>query len=146
MNVAVVRKTQQVARPLKVLVPLIQAELSAANDAGLEHYRRAGEMLVEAKEQVAYGAWGRWLTKNFELSDRTAMRYMRLAQAPEKYQDPTSPSPSTSASRGGTLYDAIGEKRSSTKWKPLFEAASNVNVARLADERQNARRRNQAAP
>jgi hypothetical protein len=46
----------RIARPLKVLVPLIQQDIAAAEAAGLEHYRRAGEMLLEAKEQLAYGA------------------------------------------------------------------------------------------
>jgi hypothetical protein len=32
----------QVARPLRVLVPLIKEELAAGYSAGLEHYRRAG--------------------------------------------------------------------------------------------------------
>jgi hypothetical protein len=48
------------------------------NSAGREHYCRAGEMLIEAKEQVALGGWPRWLMKNFELSRVTANRYMRM--------------------------------------------------------------------
>lgn len=131
MNVAVVRKTQQIARPLKVLVPLIQSELGAANDAGLEHYRRAGEMLVEAKEQVTYGSWGRWLSKNFALSQNQAIRYMRLARTPEPYRD------TTFTARGESITGAIGEKRSKphSAYKALFEEAEKVDVARLADER-----------
>jgi len=74
------RKTQ-VSRPLKILVPLIQSELQLGNNAGQEHYRVAGEMLIEAKQQVAYGAWGKWLRKNFDLSHDTASIYMRLAEA-----------------------------------------------------------------
>ncbi len=80
MNIAVQRKTQ-VARPLKVLIPLIQSELQQGNAAGQEHYRIAGDMLIEAKDQVGYGGWGRWLRKNFNLSDDTARNYMRLARA-----------------------------------------------------------------
>jgi hypothetical protein len=49
------------------------------NTAGREHYRLAGEMLIEAKDQVAHGAWGRWLAKNFDLSARTAREYMQWA-------------------------------------------------------------------
>jgi Protein of unknown function (DUF3102) len=78
-NIATIRKTQ-VARPLKVLIPLIQSELQQGDTAGRDHYRRAGEMLLEAKDQVGYGAWGRWLTKNFELNHGTANRYMRWAR------------------------------------------------------------------
>src|SRR5262245_21954958 len=71
---------RQVARPLKVLVPLIQAELHRAHSAGKEHYRQAGEMLIEAQGQVARGSWQRWLTKNFELSFTTARTYMNWAR------------------------------------------------------------------
>jgi hypothetical protein len=77
---AVATRRTEVSRPLKVLIPLIQSELQQGNDAGLEHYRRAGEMLIEAREQVSHGAWGTWLTKNFDLSDRTARRYMLWAR------------------------------------------------------------------
>jgi hypothetical protein len=83
-NVTVVRGKSQVARPLKVLIPLIQGELQQGNDAGREHYRRAGEMLIEAKDQVGYGGWGTWLSKNFELSRSTAAAYMQWARS---YQD-----------------------------------------------------------
>jgi hypothetical protein len=74
-----IRRTA-IARPLKVLVPLIQSELQQGDVAGREHYRLAGEMLIEAKEQIAYGNWGRWLTKNFDKSTRQAQEYMRLAR------------------------------------------------------------------
>ena len=133
MNVAVVRKQHQIARPLKVLVPLIQNELITANEAGLEHYRRAGEMLVEAKEQVTYGSWGRWLSKNFELSDKQARRYMQLARTPEPYTDPAS------VARDRSITETIGEKRHKphATLKALFEEADKVNVTRLADERQS---------
>ena len=45
------RTALQIARPLKVLIPLIQSELQQGNSAGHEHYRIAGEMLIEAKDQ-----------------------------------------------------------------------------------------------
>src|SRR5262249_33451857 len=41
---------------------------------------QAGEMLIEAKEQVGYGGWGRWLAKNFDLNPKTASVYMRWAR------------------------------------------------------------------
>jgi hypothetical protein len=78
--IAVPIEARAVARPLKVLIPLIQGELQRGNAAGLEHYRMAGEMLIEAKDQIGYGGWGRWLAKNFDLSQPTAARYMRWAR------------------------------------------------------------------
>lgn len=134
-HVAVVQSSKsQVTRPLKILVPLIKDELLEGDAAGLEHYRRAGEMLNEAKDQVAHGSWSSWLTKNFELSQNTANRYMRLARkftAGEEFETDV----------GGGLHAAIGEKHSKnisikTKLKPLFEAVDRVNVKRLVDERQ----------
>jgi hypothetical protein len=77
---AVQSEGRKVARPLKVLIPMIQSELQQGNDAGQEHYRLAGQMLIEAKGQVAYGGWGRWLSKNFDLSHRQANEYMRWAR------------------------------------------------------------------
>jgi hypothetical protein len=76
------RTRADIARPLKVLVPLIKRELELGEHAGLEHYCRAGEMLNEAKAQMPYGNFGGWLAKNFTLSSKTAYRYMRLADIP----------------------------------------------------------------
>lgn len=72
---------RKIARPLKVLIPMIQSELQQGNSAGHEHYRRAGQMLVEAKDQVSHGAWGSWLSKNFDMDQRTARRYMQWARS-----------------------------------------------------------------
>ena len=73
-------ESRKVARPLKTLIPMIQSELQQGNNAGREHYRRAGEMLIEAKEQVGHGGWGRWLSKNFDMHGNTARIYMRWAR------------------------------------------------------------------
>src|SRR5262245_57417191 len=125
---------QQIARPLKVLVPLIKNELHVAHQVGLEHYRRAGEMLIEAKDQVAHGSWARWLTKNFELSQTTAKRYMRLARAAEDDDSEIDP--------GGrfSMKKIIGEKPARAAWNTVHEAADRINVTRLADERQSVER------
>jgi Protein of unknown function (DUF3102) len=80
MATNIAAKAREVARPLKVLIPMIQGELQQGNTAGREHYTRAGLMLIEAKAQVARGGWGRWLTKNFDLAQRTAQEYMAWAR------------------------------------------------------------------
>jgi hypothetical protein len=74
------RERVTISRPLKVLVPLIQSDLERGDRAGMEYYADAGDKLIEAKEQVARGYWGTWLSKNFTLADRVAQRYMRLAR------------------------------------------------------------------
>ena len=52
---------RKVARPLKVLIPMIQSELQQGNSAGHEHYCRAGDMLTEARiklgEAVGENGW-----------------------------------------------------------------------------------------
>ena len=81
MKTALAVKTKsQIARPLPVLVPLIQEEIAAGNSAGLDHYRQAGELLLEAREQVAEFKWSKWLSANFALHRSTAYRYMTLAE------------------------------------------------------------------
>jgi hypothetical protein len=72
--------SQDVTRPLSVLKPLICQELADGEAAGMEHYRRAGALLVEAKEQVPRGEWLNWITHNFRLSQQTANLYMKLAE------------------------------------------------------------------
>ena len=47
-TVVTTKKEGRIGRPLKILVPLIKEELEAGDSAGLEHYRRAGEMLLES--------------------------------------------------------------------------------------------------
>lgn len=79
-NLARAMKSTAVARPLKVLIPLIQADLERGDRAGMEYYANAGDKLIEAKGQVAHGYWGTWLSKNFTLKDGTARRYMRWAR------------------------------------------------------------------
>ncbi len=86
MSTAVATRTStKVSRPLKILIPLIKQDLEHGDRAGMEYYADAGEKLLEAKAQVAHGYWGTWMSKNFELTNRTAQYYMRLAQV---RQDP----------------------------------------------------------
>jgi len=40
---------------------------------------KAGELLKEAKAKMSHGEWLPWLKKQCELSQRTAQRYMKLA-------------------------------------------------------------------
>jgi hypothetical protein len=138
-DVAVARSKTQVARPLKVLVPLIQEELIAGNEAGMEHYIKAGRMLNEVKDsgQVPYGSWRRWLKDNFTLSHGTANDYMRIARRVEEEG-------SSCIASYTTIDSALGREREQrtiksitkkNKLKSLFDSVDRVNVTRLADER-----------
>jgi hypothetical protein len=129
-NIAVAKK-QTIARPLKVLVPLIQVEIEAGNKAGLEHYRYAGEMLNEAKDQVARGSWSAWLRKNFDLSKATAFSYMSLARRAESHH------PQYLGAE--TIEEALGyqpRRERHAKWSKLHAATDRVNVTHFAEERQ----------
>src|SRR5262245_19999054 len=76
--------THAVARPLKVLVPLIQRDLRRGSEAGMEYYVRAGGELREARPQVPAHRWSAWLTTHFGMSKVTAWRYMRASEVTEK--------------------------------------------------------------
>jgi Protein of unknown function (DUF3102) len=43
------------------------------------HSLAAGEALNRAKDRVKHGEWGAWLRENFDGSQRSAQRYMRIA-------------------------------------------------------------------
>jgi hypothetical protein len=73
---------KSIARPLKVLVPLIRDDLrhgdDAAQTAGMPHYRAAGQKLNEARgQQSAAEFWG-WSTRNFKRGKSQLAFYMQL--------------------------------------------------------------------
>jgi len=134
MSQALAERTRgEVARPLKLLVPLIKSALNAGDEAGVPHFRKAGEMLHEAKEQVARGEWQGWVERNFNRSVRQAQNYMRLAAQTADQK--------RSALRFSTLSEFTQPNRDpghATSWQvPVREIASRVNVAALTAERQN---------
>jgi hypothetical protein len=52
----------------------------AAASSALEHARRAGTLLAEAKGKCGHGQWLPWLKENFDFSERTAQNYMKVAR------------------------------------------------------------------
>ena len=77
---------------LTVLAKTANSEHAAGTESfhqSIEHFRQAGVALSNAKDQVDHGEWRAWLKKNCpEISERTAQRYMKLAQS--KNDVPTS--------------------------------------------------------
>jgi hypothetical protein len=63
-----------------------QAALDAAANA-VSLAREAGELLIQAKVQVAHGQWAQWLKANVQFSERTAQGYMRLVRELPKLDD-----------------------------------------------------------
>lgn len=126
------KSTTQIARPLPVLVPLIQQELSAGNRAGVEHYRRAGEMLLEAREQVAPFKWGKWLSKNFVLSQRTASDYMRLA---ERIRDEPDIQQHAAKQSIRSILQPNAQP-ANVHWRPVIDATKKIDVDPFTETRQ----------
>jgi hypothetical protein len=139
MSVAVVPnkgEVRRVPRPLKVLVPLIREELIAGNEAGMEHYIKAGRMLIEARELVTHGSWHRWLKDNFHLGYRTATDYMQVARKADagSISEVSFRSIDSALGRAPRTIKSVTKKN---KLKSLFDGVDKINVTRLADERQS---------
>jgi hypothetical protein len=132
-----VRATRQIARPLKVLIPLIQSELQQGNVAGREHYTAAGRMLTESKGQVGYGNWGRWLSKNFELSQWTAGLYMRWAKAQDDNGDAVTELPHTSLRSMAGATERDREQRNSRVQQKLRAVIRDIPRENFIQERQS---------
>jgi len=81
------KQDQRIARPLKVLVPLIKEDLQhgrdAAERAGLPYYQAAGEKMLEAKGQLKHGEFMPWITRNFSVKVQQANLYMAFAEHAE---------------------------------------------------------------
>ena len=135
-NVATIRKTQ-IARPLKVLIPLIQSELQQGDTAGREHYRLAGEMLIEAKDQVGPGRWSQWVSKNFDLSLRTAQVYMQWARVHSETRRGSAQIPYASINQmsGGT--ERQREERQSKQQQEFRRVLRDVARDEFVQEKQD---------
>jgi hypothetical protein len=117
-----VQARTQISRPLKVLIPLIKEAIQEGDRAGHEYYRQAGEMLIEAKDQVAYGSWGKWVSKNFELTHRTANQYMRLARESTEQFGSDASKPSYSSLREMTGQTERERDKRQAKQEQAFRA------------------------
>lgn len=132
------RETSEVARPLRVLVPLIQKDLKAAQEAGMECYRAAGEKLIEAKESfnskdIRAGKFGIWAKRNFEISRQTANLYMRYARE-AAVRGPLQPPISLQEHLRSEGRDT--RKIRPPVWhEPVKQAVNRVNVEALNRER-----------
>jgi hypothetical protein len=51
----------------------------AADRERLEHYEKAGLILLEAKRLCGHGRWQKWITENLAYGKMTVSRYMRFA-------------------------------------------------------------------
>ena len=73
--------SREVARPLRVLEPLIRSDLENAERAGMPYYRAAGEKLIEARDGNFAGnrtQWLGWATRRFKKSRARIDGYVKL--------------------------------------------------------------------
>jgi hypothetical protein len=101
---------------------------------------RTAQMLIEAKDQVGHGGWGKWLKKNFDLSAWTATTYMRWARLHHQIGDGTPDLPRSLTEMTGKT-DRRREERQSTQQQAFrrvlgfafcagMDAPRNPDVAR----------------
>ena len=124
----------KIARPLKVLIPLIRSDLEQGDRAGMHHYANAGAKLLEAKSQLTHGSWGQWLVKNFHLGRETARSYMRLAELRQQDHENTN----GVGKMPGTIRELTGaterDRKNRAAAQPFQKALNNVNSDRYAAE------------
>jgi hypothetical protein len=65
---------------IKTRLKRIESEREQFDQITLEDKREIGELLLEARDQLAHGQWSPWLKKNFQWSQSTATRYMQLGE------------------------------------------------------------------
>ena len=86
--ITTVEEPGAIARPLRVLIPLIQQDLKDAHDAAesaaMPYYRAAGDKLLEAKTQLPHGEFVAWVKRHFNVQIRQAQTYMQLADAEKR--------------------------------------------------------------
>jgi hypothetical protein len=66
-----------------IAAEITEAHLNAlaAGRSALTYAKRAGELLIDAKEQVPHGEWLPWLSEHCpQVSEQQAQRYMRIAR------------------------------------------------------------------
>jgi hypothetical protein len=51
---------------------------------GVEHCLRSGQHLKPIRDELGYGKWGEWLEADFPFTDRTARRWIELAELYEQ--------------------------------------------------------------
>lgn len=134
MDALAIKESREVARPLKVLVPLIKEELEAgrqaSTNAGLPYYRRVGTMLLEARPQVSHGEWNDWVKRNFGISRVSAHEYMALAEIPKSIVRDANISTLSQITHSNAGRQAA--------WvQPVRQSIATFNVERMLKERES---------
>jgi hypothetical protein len=150
-NHVAVRAKNAVARPLKVLVPLIRKNIRLGDEAGVTYYRLAGDDLREAKDsgQIPSHRWNAWVSKNIAISSRTASRYMRFSEIYEEAQEASGRDDVVPFKEDEKYYALANPGAAQTRReresarKPLHEAVKRIDVDYLAREQTSRREETQ---
>ena len=70
----------EIIRDAGVIAGEINAIKQEVRDTAIRGPIEIGKRLIEAKNLVPYGQWGKWLEENVDYSERTAQEMMRIAQ------------------------------------------------------------------
>ena len=74
----------ELQRPLDV----IETEINFYKTQTATGIIETGKRLIEAKEQLPHGKWGKWLEEKVKFSDQTARKFMKIAS---EYRNSKSP-------------------------------------------------------
>lgn len=132
-------KNHPVARPLKVLVPLIRKDIKsgdqAARSASMPFYRAAGYKMLEAKEspEMTHGQFTSWIEDELQISYDRAKDYMGLVKAEKGRATPFSSINEFHKVTGNPSY--MPNKPRPQPWhEPVKEAVNKVNVESLKQD------------
>lgn len=140
-DMATIEVGTQVARPLKVLVPLIREDLThgneAAKNAAMPYFKSAGEKMIEAKPQLGHGEFEPWIKRNFGISASHARNYMALARATANKQNAAPAAPQFSSlddfrrKHLGQDYRVPGSRRDVAWTDPVKQIIGRVDTDTL---------------
>lgn len=110
-----------------------------ARESFTEHAVRCGKLLLEQKQRVGYGNFGKWIEANCEFSVATANNYMKVAKSPNSLGKLSAirrlyPSGFTDAPKKPSAEKAPEVKTPSTTSGP-GTAAPAANAERMSVER-----------
>jgi hypothetical protein len=122
-------KTQQVARPLHMLVPLIKKDIEdgreASERAGMPYYRAAGEKLAEAKPQFSSASdFYSWANRHFGVRETQVKTYLSLAKDTGKSVAPTPITSLNDFKRGHLGHNRPTGGYVRRDWQPDVDAAA----------------------
>jgi hypothetical protein len=131
------------ARPLKVLVPLINDALDHAHEAGIEYRRQAGALFIEARAAFNKTVeWYSWIGRTFThretgrpISEGLVGTYVHLAKTTEEFTSARQEQPFRIMS---DFTHPHRDSRHQPEWhEPIRETLNTVNVERLMQEKQS---------